>query len=124
MSQDALVVFTPSGRRGRFAVGTSVLQAARSLGVDIDSVCGGHGLCGRCQVEPTEGRFEKHGITKDRFVIGRGKQSSDLTLKDPNVSRQHAMIEYQNGIYFMVDMGIPFPRRTNQVVGPYQPIGW
>ena len=48
---------------------------------------------------------EKHGITKDRFVIGRGKQSSDLTLKDPNVSRQHAMIEYQNGVYFMVDMG-------------------
>jgi hypothetical protein len=48
---------------------------------------------------------EKCGVTKDRFVIGRGKQSSDLTLKDPNVSRQHAMIEYQNGVYFMVDMG-------------------
>jgi hypothetical protein len=48
---------------------------------------------------------EKHGITKDRYVIGRGKQSSDLTLKDPNVSRQHAMIEFQNGVYFMVDMG-------------------
>jgi len=48
---------------------------------------------------------EKIPISKDRFVIGRGKQSSDLTLKDPNVSRQHAMIEFQNGIYFMVDMG-------------------
>jgi pSer/pThr/pTyr-binding forkhead associated (FHA) protein len=48
---------------------------------------------------------EKVAIAKDRFVIGRGKQSSDLTLKDPNVSRQHAMIEYQNGVYFMVDMG-------------------
>jgi hypothetical protein len=44
-------------------------------------------------------------VLKDRFVIGRGKQSSDLTLKDPNVSRQHAMIEFQNGVYFMVDMG-------------------
>jgi neural Wiskott-Aldrich syndrome protein len=48
---------------------------------------------------------ERYAITKDRFVIGRGKQSSDLTLKDPNVSRQHAMIEFQNGVYFMVDMG-------------------
>ncbi len=48
---------------------------------------------------------ERHSVTKDRFVIGRGKQSSDLTLKDPNVSRQHAMIEFQNGVYFMVDMG-------------------
>jgi hypothetical protein len=44
-------------------------------------------------------------VAKDRFIIGRGKQSSDLTLKDPNVSRQHAMVEYQNGAYFMVDMG-------------------
>jgi pSer/pThr/pTyr-binding forkhead associated (FHA) protein len=48
---------------------------------------------------------DKVSVSKDRFVIGRGKQSSDLTLKDPNVSRQHAMIEFQNGIYFMVDMG-------------------
>ncbi len=48
---------------------------------------------------------EKVPVTKDRFVIGRGKQSSDLTLKDPNVSRQHAMVEFQNGVYFMVDMG-------------------
>jgi len=44
-------------------------------------------------------------VTKDRFVIGRGKQSSDLTIKDPNVSRQHAMIEFLNGQYYMVDMG-------------------
>lgn len=48
---------------------------------------------------------ERFPINKDRFVIGRGKQSSDLTLKDPNVSRQHAMVEFQNGVYFMVDMG-------------------
>ncbi len=60
---DALVIFTPSGRRGRFAEGTTVLDAARSLGVDINSVCGGRGLCGRCQVVPSFGSFAKHGIT-------------------------------------------------------------
>ncbi len=59
---DPLVIFTPSGRRGRFADGTTVLDAARSLGVDLDSVCGGRGLCGRCQVRPAEGEFPKHGI--------------------------------------------------------------
>lgn len=50
-------------------------------------------------------RGQQIEITKDRFIIGRGKQSSDLTVKDPNVSRQHAMIECLNGQYFMVDMG-------------------
>ena len=61
--QDALVVFTPSGKRGRFPIGTPLLQAARTLGVDIDSVCGGRGICGRCQVLVMEGEFAKHGIT-------------------------------------------------------------
>ena len=62
MSEQALVVFTPSGKRGRFAIGTSVLDAARSIGVDLDSVCGGRGLCGRCQVEAGSGSFAKFGI--------------------------------------------------------------
>ena len=44
-------------------------------------------------------------VNKDRFIVGRGKQSSDMTIKDPNVSRQHAMVEYLNGQYYMVDMG-------------------
>jgi uncharacterized 2Fe-2S/4Fe-4S cluster protein (DUF4445 family) len=59
---DALVVFTPSGKRGRFPVGTPLLQAARTLGVDVDSVCGGRALCGRCQVLVMEGDFSKHGV--------------------------------------------------------------
>ncbi|MDJ0945972.1 MAG: ASKHA domain-containing protein [Kiloniellales bacterium] len=59
---DSRVVFTPSGRRGRFPAGTPLLKAARALGVDIDSVCGGRGLCGRCQIEVAEGDFAKHGL--------------------------------------------------------------
>ena len=57
------VIFTPSGRRGRVAAGTTVLDAARSLGVDIDAVCGSRGICGRCTVTPAFGTFAKHGIT-------------------------------------------------------------
>jgi len=55
-------VFTPSGRRGAFPAGTSVLEAARALGVDLDSVCGGRGICGRCQVAVSEGTHAKLGI--------------------------------------------------------------
>jgi len=62
MSDDVLVVFTPSGKRGRVARGTTILQAARDLGVDLDSVCGGRAICGRCQVTLSEGAFPKHGI--------------------------------------------------------------
>jgi uncharacterized 2Fe-2S/4Fe-4S cluster protein (DUF4445 family) len=63
MTDDALVIFTPSGKRGRFALGTPVLTAARQLGVDLDSVCGGRGICSKCQISPGYGEFSKHGVT-------------------------------------------------------------
>jgi len=53
--RDCQVLFSPSGRRGSVPEGTTVLQAAQRLDVDLDSVCGGRALCGRCQVEVTEG---------------------------------------------------------------------
>jgi len=62
LSEDSLVVFQPSGKRGRFPNGTPVLECARRLGVDIDSVCGGRGICGRCQVNVGDGEFSKFGI--------------------------------------------------------------
>jgi pSer/pThr/pTyr-binding forkhead associated (FHA) protein len=48
---------------------------------------------------------QRYAVEKDRFIIGRGKSSCDLTISDPNVSRQHAMVELLNGHYYMVDMG-------------------
>lgn len=59
---DPLVLFMPSGKRGRFPVGTPVLDAARQLGVYVESVCGGRATCGRCQIEVQEGNFAKHKI--------------------------------------------------------------
>ncbi|MCO5149632.1 MULTISPECIES: ASKHA domain-containing protein [unclassified Shinella] len=60
--KEPLVLFMPSGKRGRFPVGTPVLEAARKLGVYVESVCGGRATCGRCQIEVQEGNFAKHKI--------------------------------------------------------------
>ncbi|HEV7306481.1 ASKHA domain-containing protein [Ensifer sp.] len=62
VQKDPLVLFMPSGKRGRFPVGTPVLDAARKLGVYVESVCGGRATCGRCQIEVQEGNFAKHKI--------------------------------------------------------------
>ena len=67
--EDIHIVFTPSGRQGNVPSGTTVLQAARSLGVDIDSVCGGRAMCGRCQVVVGEGDFPKHGIVSSQDSV-------------------------------------------------------
>ena len=63
MTQEHLVLFTPSGKRGRFETGTPILTAARQLAVDLDSVCGGRGICSKCQITPGYGEFSKHGVT-------------------------------------------------------------
>jgi uncharacterized 2Fe-2S/4Fe-4S cluster protein (DUF4445 family) len=56
------VIFQPSGRRGYVDQGKKLLEAARDLGVDIESICGGRQSCGKCRVKIEEGSFPKNGI--------------------------------------------------------------
>ncbi len=66
-----LVIFTPSGKRGNFSQGTRVLDAARQLGVDLDSVCGGRGICSKCQITPGRGDFPKFGVHVDENALSQ-----------------------------------------------------
>ena len=113
MSEDeASVLFMPSGLRGRVPLGTTVLQAAQRLGVDLESICGGQGKCRKCQVLPQEGEFSKHGISsradhlsemteterhhqsRNRLKNGRrlgcnARILGDLVIDVPEESQQH-----------------------------------
>jgi uncharacterized 2Fe-2S/4Fe-4S cluster protein (DUF4445 family) len=112
---EAFVVFTPSGRRGRFPIGTKVLDAARKLGVDLDSVCGGRGMCGRCQVTPSVGNFskfqvdsrpenlseparnemryaEKRGLMEGRRLSCSTQLLGDVVIDVPETSQVHRQI--------------------------------
>ncbi len=106
------VLFMPSGLRGQVPVGTTVLQAAQRLGVDLESICGGQGKCRKCQVLPQEGEFSKHGISsrpdhlseltetelhhqsRNRLKPGRrlgcnARILGDLVVDVPEESQQH-----------------------------------
>jgi len=63
------VAFTPSGKHATVAPGATVLDVARSLGVDLDSVCGGRGICGHCQIAPIEGESLEHGLVSTRASL-------------------------------------------------------
>lgn len=72
MSEKHQVAFQPSGRRGEFEGGTTLLDAAQSLGVDIRSECGGKGTCGKCRVVVTEGRGALKPPTDfESVILGR-----------------------------------------------------
>ena len=93
MSDTVRVVFTPSGRQGEVERGTNILDAARELGVDLDTVCGGRGICGRCQVVPEVGEFSKHGITSTVDALsGPGpSETSEYRGRRPLGSERHRL---------------------------------
>ena len=62
VEKDYTVIFQPSGRRGKIKEGTNLLEAARSLGVEIESICGEKKTCGKCKVQVEVGFFEKYGV--------------------------------------------------------------
>jgi uncharacterized 2Fe-2S/4Fe-4S cluster protein (DUF4445 family) len=112
--KDPQVVFMPSGRRGRVEVGTSLLDAARQMGVEIESICGGLLTCGKCQVQVEAGIFQKHGLVsgaehvsppndEEQYLLQRLNSQGcrlacsayvqgDLLITVPEASRAHKQI--------------------------------
>ena len=80
------VILQPSGRRGQFASGTSLRAAARSLGVDIESICAENATCGKCRVIVEDGKFDRYGITSSRKNLSPlGFEESEYFSKRPNL---------------------------------------
>lgn len=56
------VIFQPSGNRGEIEEGQNLLDVARTLGVELESLCGGAGVCGKCKVKIMEGYFTRYNV--------------------------------------------------------------
>ena len=87
--EQAQIVFTPSGRRGEVTVGTTVLDSARLLGVDIDSICGGRGICGRCQIETSSGTFA--GVAADPSHLSPLSQTEEVYAERRGLAEQRRL---------------------------------
>ncbi len=48
---------------------------------------------------------QKFPVAKEEFIIGRGTKTADLPIKDGNISRRHAAVIWQNGGWYMKDLG-------------------
>ncbi|MBN1850994.1 MAG: DUF4445 domain-containing protein [Deltaproteobacteria bacterium] len=88
------IAFQPLGLRARFPEGQSILECARNAGVDLVSVCGGNGTCGKCKVqivsgdvsEPTQRETDvltESGINKGYRMACQTFAKSDLVINIP-----------------------------------------
>lgn len=71
----------PSGRRGRVEPGQSLLDVARQMGVEIESICGGRLTCGKCKVQVEAGNFQKHGLISDPLHLTPPGEAERLLLE-------------------------------------------
>ena len=62
--------FEPVGRRGECREGNTLLECARSLGVDLVNICGGEGTCGRCAVQVLAGKTSPITDSEREFISG------------------------------------------------------
>ena len=60
------IIFTPSGLETEARDGSTVLSVAQAAQIDLDSVCGSRGVCGRCQFRPSFGVFPKWALASEQ----------------------------------------------------------
>ena len=75
------VIFTPSGLRTSAQHGQSVYDVALASGVDIQSICGGKGLCRRCQIVLEPGDHAKFGMKVTEASLSAWTDSEERASK-------------------------------------------
>jgi uncharacterized 2Fe-2S/4Fe-4S cluster protein (DUF4445 family) len=93
------VLFLPAGLKGEFAVGTPLLDAARELGIGIESICGGTGACAKCKCQIMDGTFddEGHEVSMSHMVTAavrhgmrsRSSHLSPISEHEQKLTRKH-----------------------------------
>jgi len=81
-NNDAMIIFQPSGLRGRVPLGISIIEASRLLGVDIEALCGDNQVCGKCRVRIEHGIFERFGIESKASHAGPWQASEEKYIRE------------------------------------------
>jgi len=109
------VVFTPSGKQGEIKQGTYILTASRILGVDLASVCGGHGKCTQCKIQLGTGDFAKHQISSNASHLSNITSAEKQKLSENELNEGYRL-GCQTKIMGDVIIDIPAASQTHDQV--------
>ncbi|MCL5238784.1 MAG: ASKHA domain-containing protein [Nitrospirae bacterium] len=112
---DHTIIFQPSGRRGLVPEGTTILEAARRLGVGIEAVCGEQLVCGKCRVKVMEGKFPKEDITSSMGHLS-GLDEKEVKVLQRKESEENIRLACSTKIYGDVLVFVPEASRTGKQV--------
>jgi len=86
-----MVIFQPSGRRGRVPLGISIVEASRRLGVDIEAPCGEKQVCGKCKIRIEHGSFQKPGIESKYLHAGPWQPGEEKYISPEEMEKGYRM---------------------------------
>jgi uncharacterized 2Fe-2S/4Fe-4S cluster protein (DUF4445 family) len=118
---DYTVTFQPDNVRANIGSGKSILDAARSAGILLYSVCDGEGSCGRCKIFVREGKVSVEALPDGSYLACKTYPTSDLIIEIPQESRLGAhqrieeFIELSAGKVTGSDVGIAVDVGTTTV---------
>jgi len=112
---DHTIIFQPSGRRGQVPEGTTILDAARKLGVGIEAVCGEQLVCGKCRVMVMQGNFPKEGITSSMSHVS-GLDEKEIKVLKRKDAEEHVRLACSTKILGDVIVFVPEASRTGKQV--------
>jgi uncharacterized 2Fe-2S/4Fe-4S cluster protein (DUF4445 family) len=90
-SKTAMVIFQPSGRRGRVPLGVSIVEASRRLGVDIEAPCGEKQVCGKCKIRIEQGSFQKPNIESSYLHAGPWQSGEEKYISPEEKEKGYRM---------------------------------
>ncbi|MFQ5711365.1 MAG: ASKHA domain-containing protein [Candidatus Geothermarchaeales archaeon] len=94
MAKKVEVVFQPEGKRAESRPGETILNTARRIGVDISSICGGRGSCGKCKVIIREGweNMDQPTPEEQRF-LSREEKAEHYRLACSSIVKGSVVVE-------------------------------
>ncbi len=112
-----LVVFEPFGLKGYVEEGKTLLEAARGLGVGLESICGGQAKCGKCRVEVLEGLFENYHLnSRVEHLSPVGETERQLLAKASSQAQDNLRLACLAHVYGEVAVFIPEESRAERLV--------
>ncbi len=121
------VRFEPSGVTSEARAGQTILQAAQAAGVDLESVCGGRGTCGKCTVLVTGEvvgltELERRSLTAEELAQGmrlacQAVLQGDAQVVIPEASRRSRVSILAEGVQRSVSPD-PWVRQVLLAVPP------
>ncbi len=113
MDKAYTILFREENVSAQVPAGTTILSAATKVGVFVNSLCGGDGVCGRCRVIVEEGNtsggttefFTREEIRSGYILACQARVESDLVVQIPPETRLTGAPEHVEGeVPFLADL--------------------